>query len=61
MANSTEFGLACDFYARDIARVWRVPEELEYEIVGINEGIISTAEAPFGGVKESGPIGAGRG
>jgi succinate-semialdehyde dehydrogenase/glutarate-semialdehyde dehydrogenase len=54
MANDTEFGLACYFYTRDIGRVWRVGEALEYGIVGINEGIISTAEAPFGGVKESG-------
>ncbi len=54
MANNTEFGLACYFYTRDIGRVWRVGEALEYGIVGINEGIISTAEAPFGGVKESG-------
>ncbi|MFN0194158.1 MAG: NAD-dependent succinate-semialdehyde dehydrogenase [Aestuariivirga sp.] len=54
MANDTEFGLACYFYARDIGRVWRVAEGLEYGMVGINEGIISTAEAPFGGVKESG-------
>lgn len=54
MANDTEFGLACYFYARDIGRIWRVGEELEYGIVGINEGIISAAEAPFGGIKESG-------
>jgi succinate-semialdehyde dehydrogenase/glutarate-semialdehyde dehydrogenase len=54
MANATEFGLACYFYTRDIGRVWRVGEGLEYGMVGINEGIISTAEAPFGGVKESG-------
>ena len=54
MANATEFGLACYFYARDIGRVWRVAEGLEYGMVGVNEGIISTAEAPFGGVKESG-------
>jgi succinate-semialdehyde dehydrogenase/glutarate-semialdehyde dehydrogenase len=54
MANATEFGLACYFYARDIGRVWRVAEALEYGMVGINEGVISTAEAPFGGVKESG-------
>jgi succinate-semialdehyde dehydrogenase / glutarate-semialdehyde dehydrogenase len=54
MANATEFGLACYFYARDIGRIWRVAEALEYGMVGINEGIISTAEAPFGGVKESG-------
>jgi succinate-semialdehyde dehydrogenase/glutarate-semialdehyde dehydrogenase len=53
-ANATEFGLASYFYARDIGRVWRVAESLEYGIIGINEGIISTAEAPFGGVKESG-------
>ncbi len=54
MANDTEFGLACYFYARDVGRVWRVAEGLEYGMVGINEGIISAAEAPFGGVKESG-------
>ncbi|QDF97303.1 succinate-semialdehyde dehydrogenase (NADP(+)) [Azoarcus sp. DD4] len=54
MANDTEFGLAAYFYARDIARVWRVAERLEYGIVGINEGIISTEVAPFGGMKESG-------
>jgi succinate-semialdehyde dehydrogenase/glutarate-semialdehyde dehydrogenase len=54
MANNTEFGLACYFYTRDIGRVWRVAEGLEYGMVGINEGIISAAEAPFGGVKESG-------
>ena len=54
MANDTEFGLACYFYTRDIGRIWRVGEALEYGIVGINEGIISAAEAPFGGVKESG-------
>jgi len=54
MANDTEFGLASYFYSRDIGRVWRVGEALEYGIVGINEGLISTAVAPFGGVKESG-------
>ena len=54
MANATEFGLACYFYARDIGWVWRVAEGLEYGMVGVNEGIISTAEAPFGGVKQSG-------
>ena len=54
MANDTEFGLACYFYARDIGRIWRVAESLEYGIVGINEGIISNEMAPFGGVKESG-------
>lgn len=53
-ANATEFGLACYFYSRDIGRVWRVAEALEYGIVGINEGIISSELAPFGGVKESG-------
>jgi succinate-semialdehyde dehydrogenase / glutarate-semialdehyde dehydrogenase len=54
MANDTEFGLAAYFYARDNSRVWRVSEGLEYGIVGINTGLISTPEAPFGGVKESG-------
>src|SRR5262245_17312125 len=54
LANDTEFGLAAYFYGRDIGRVWRVAEALEYGIVGINTGIISTEVAPFGGVKESG-------
>src|SRR6201997_2116330 len=54
LANNTEFGLASYFYGKDIARVWRVAEALEYGIVGINTGIISTEVAPFGGVKESG-------
>ena len=54
MANDTEFGLAAYFYSRDIGRIWRVMEGLEYGIVGINEGIISTEVAPFGGMKESG-------
>ncbi len=54
MANDTEFGLACYFYTRDIGRIWRVGEGLEYGIVGINEGVISNEMAPFGGVKESG-------
>lgn len=54
MANDTEFGLAAYFYARDLGRVWRVGEALEYGIVGINTGLISTAVAPFGGIKESG-------
>jgi succinate-semialdehyde dehydrogenase/glutarate-semialdehyde dehydrogenase len=54
LANDTEFGLAAYFYGRDIGRVWRVAEALEYGIVGINEGLISTEIAPFGGVKESG-------
>jgi succinate-semialdehyde dehydrogenase/glutarate-semialdehyde dehydrogenase len=54
LANDTEFGLASYFYARDVGRIFRVAEALEYGIVGINEGIISTAEAPFGGMKSSG-------
>lgn len=54
MANDTEFGLACYFYSRDIGRVWRVAEGLDYGIVGINEGLISNEMAPFGGIKESG-------
>jgi succinate-semialdehyde dehydrogenase / glutarate-semialdehyde dehydrogenase len=54
LANDTEFGLASYFYSRDIGRCWRVMEGLEYGIVGVNEGIISTEVAPFGGVKESG-------
>lgn len=54
LANDTEFGLAAYFYGRDIGRVWRVAERLEYGMVGINEGAISNAAAPFGGVKESG-------
>ncbi|WP_171014017.1 NADP-dependent succinate-semialdehyde dehydrogenase [Chitinivorax sp. B] len=54
MANDTEFGLACYFYTRDIGRVFRVAEALEYGMVGVNSGLISTEVAPFGGVKESG-------
>ncbi len=54
MANDTEFGLAAYFYTRDIGRIWRVAEGLEYGIVGINTGIISTEVAPFGGMKSSG-------
>jgi len=54
IANDTEFGLAAYFCARDVGRIWRVAEGLEYGIIGINEGIISNAMAPFGGVKESG-------
>ncbi len=54
MANDTEFGLASYFYARDMARIWRVSEGLEYGMVGINTGLISNEVAPFGGVKESG-------
>ena len=54
MANDTEFGLAAYFYSRDLGRVWRVAEAVEFGIVGINTGIISTEVAPFGGMKESG-------
>jgi succinate-semialdehyde dehydrogenase/glutarate-semialdehyde dehydrogenase len=54
LANDTEFGLASYFYARDIGRIFRVAEALEYGIIGINEGIISTEVAPFGGMKSSG-------
>ncbi|MDH3644695.1 MAG: NAD-dependent succinate-semialdehyde dehydrogenase [Gammaproteobacteria bacterium] len=54
LANDTEFGLAAYFYSRDIGRIWRVAEGVEYGIVGINEGIVSNEMAPFGGVKESG-------
>jgi len=54
MANDTEFGLASYFYSRDVGRVFRVGEALEYGMVGINTGLISTAEVPFGGVKQSG-------
>lgn len=54
MANATEFGLASYFYTRDLARSWRVSEALEYGMVGINTGILSTEVAPFGGIKQSG-------
>ena len=54
LANASEYGLASYFYARDLGRVWRVARAIEAGIVGVNEGIISTAEAPFGGVKQSG-------
>ncbi len=54
LANDTEFGLASYFYSRDIQRVWRVAESLEYGIVGINTGLISNEVGPFGGVKQSG-------
>lgn len=54
LANDTNYGLAAYFYSRDIGRIWRVAEALEYGMVGINEGLISTAVAPFGGQKESG-------
>ncbi len=54
MANATEYGLASYFYSRDIGRIFRVSEALEYGMVGVNTGLISTAEVPFGGVKQSG-------
>ncbi len=54
MANDTEFGLASYFYARDLGRVWRVAEQLEYGMVGVNTGLISNEVAPFGGIKQSG-------
>lgn len=54
LANDTEYGLAAYFYARDLSRVWKVAEELEYGMVGINTGVISTEVAPFGGIKSSG-------
>ena len=54
LANSTEFGLASYFYASDLKRVFRVAEALDYGMVGINTGLISTEVAPFGGVKQSG-------
>ena len=54
MANNTEYGLAAYFYSRDLSRVWRVSEALEYGMVGVNTGMISTPIAPFGGVKQSG-------
>ena len=54
MANATEYGLAAYFYTRDLARAWRVSEALEYGMVGVNSGLVSTAIAPFGGVKQSG-------
>lgn len=54
MANDTPYGLASYFYSRDVGRVWRVAEALEYGMVGMNTGIMSTESAPFGGIKESG-------
>ena len=54
IANDTEYGLGSYFYSRDIGRIWRVSEALEYGMVGINTGIISNEMAPFGGVKQSG-------
>jgi succinate-semialdehyde dehydrogenase/glutarate-semialdehyde dehydrogenase len=54
MANDTDYGLACYFYTKDLARAFRVNDNLEYGLIGINEGLITTVEAPFGGIKESG-------
>ena len=54
MANDTEFGLASYFYSKDVAKIFRVAEQLEYGMVGINTGLISTEVAPFGGIKQSG-------
>jgi succinate-semialdehyde dehydrogenase/glutarate-semialdehyde dehydrogenase len=53
-ANNTEFGLASYFYSRDVGRIFRVAEALEYGMVGINAGVIATEHVPFGGVKQSG-------
>jgi succinate-semialdehyde dehydrogenase/glutarate-semialdehyde dehydrogenase len=54
LANGTPYGLAAYFFSQNVQRVFRVAEQLEYGIIGINEGLISHAEAPFGGIKESG-------
>ena len=54
LANNSPYGLASYFYSRDIGRIWRVAEALEYGMVGVNTGLTSKAEAPFGGIKESG-------
>jgi succinate-semialdehyde dehydrogenase/glutarate-semialdehyde dehydrogenase len=54
MANDTEFGLAAYFYSQNLSRAWRLSERLTYGMVGVNSGVISTAVAPFGGVKQSG-------
>ena len=54
LANNTQFGLASYFYTQDLGRVFRVSEGLKYGMVGVNEGMITTVEAPFGGLKESG-------
>jgi succinate-semialdehyde dehydrogenase/glutarate-semialdehyde dehydrogenase len=54
LANDSEFGLSGYFYSRDVGRIWRVAEQMETGIVGVNVGIISTEVAPFGGVKQSG-------
>jgi acyl-CoA reductase-like NAD-dependent aldehyde dehydrogenase len=55
LANRTEYGLASYFYSRDIGRIWRVAEALEYGMVGVNTGLVTTEVAPFGGVKAIGP------
>jgi succinate-semialdehyde dehydrogenase/glutarate-semialdehyde dehydrogenase len=54
LANNSQFGLASYFYSRDIARIWKAAEALEYGIVGVNSGIISNEVGPFGGIKQSG-------
>ena len=54
LANDTDFGLASYFYSKDLSRVWKVMEQLEYGMVGVNTGLISSTEAPFGGIKHSG-------
>jgi len=54
MANDSEYGLASYFFSRDLARCWRVTEALEYGMVGVNTGLLSSEAAPFGGMKESG-------
>jgi succinate-semialdehyde dehydrogenase/glutarate-semialdehyde dehydrogenase len=54
LANNTPYGLAAYFYGRDVGRIWRVAEALEYGMVGVNTGLISEVQAPFGGIKESG-------
>jgi len=54
MANDTPYGLAAYFYGRDVGRIFRVAEALEYGMIGVNTGMVSTAVAPFGGMKESG-------
>ena len=54
LSNDTEFGLASYFFGRDVGRIWRVAEQLEYGMVGINTGLISTEVVPFGGMKQSG-------
>ena len=54
LANDTPYGLASYLYTRDIGRAWRVPEQLEFDLVGVNDVALSSAEIPFGGIKESG-------